>query len=698
MSLRTRGCLIVTFMLAVLVTACASDGNAPGGSSIFGSVFGADLDARQTRELGDADDAGIQQAARPGEIMYLGSGTSGGSGSNQTTSSHEPGNVTLNFQNADIREVVQSILGDALKLNYSIDPQVVGTVTISSARPLARDDLLIMLESVLRMNGAALVREGEGYRVVEQTFAVAGYADIGDARPGFGISILPLRYVSAQTVISLIDGFAAPAGTVRAESARNLLIVLGGSAERKAAIETALSFDQDWMQDQVAAILPLRNTKPETVIPELERIFKTTRGDIGADTVQFIPMSRLKAVLVVAAQRDTIESARNWVQRLDNEDANLNAKVYVYRVKYRDAQKLATLLNQIFMGGGATSAEAPSEQIEPDAAAVVTEDYIGLGDLVAQPAEGALPEGFEPVAAADATPGTQTRIQADPSNNSVVIFSDAETRQDILEALSRIDVPQLQVAINVTMAEIRLTDQLRYGVQYFIEHDDKGSIGLFGSSVARIGQEVPGFNFLLGTRSSPDLVISAFDEITDVQILSSPSLVVVENETARFLVGDEIPIVTRSVTSVQDPEAPVSNEIEYRNTGIILQVKPRVSENGVVSLEIEQEISSVAGGSTTLTPTIAKRQVSSQISVVDGQTVLLGGLISEQSNQGRAGIPGLNRIKGIGNLFGRTGQGGSRTELIILIRPNVIRDSQNAQHVAEELRSRMWSLGSSQAR
>ncbi len=233
------------------------------------------------------------------------------------------------------------------------------------------------------------------------------------------------------------------------------------------------------------------------------------------------------------------------------------------------------------------------------------------------------------------------------------------------------------------MAEIRLTDQLRYGVQFFLENNE-GSFGLFGGTAAAIGQAAPGFNFLLGSQSNPDVIITAFDEITDVQILSSPSLVVVENETANFQVGDQVPITTRTVTPVESGTAPVSNEIEYRDTGIILQVKPRISENGLVQLEIEQEISAVAGGAA-LTPVITNRKVSSSISVVDGQTVLLGGLISDQTDRGRSGLPGLSR------LFGQKSQGTNRIELIIMIRPTVIRDGQDAQRVAEALRGRMWN-------
>lgn len=719
---RTSFPLLLLLSAALALAGCAAGGQSSGFNGIS-SIFDQDLSARSANN-GTAAPQRVADAGS-GEAVYLGTGN-GNEGSGQTVSSFEPGDVSLNFENADIREVVQSILGNTLGENYVIDPNVAGSVTVSSARPLKRDDLLPVLEVILQMNGAALVREGPNYRVTLEGSAVAGTADIGDARAGYGISILPLRYVSAQALISLIDGFGVRPGTVRAEAARNLLIVLGNGADRKAALETALTFDADWMQDQSVAILPLRRTKPEAIIPELERIFSSRQGGVGADLVQFLPMPRMRAVLVVSPRKNVIENARVWVQRLDVENPDLNANVAVYRVKYRDARKLADLLNGLFAGQGGASVSAASN-VEPGAEPVTTEgmtsgfqqDYQG-GDQQGQDQSGqnqdliaggpagepgapvtpeivGAPQGAEPGA------GAPVRIQADVANNSLVIFANLEMRQQLLEALERIDVPQLQVAINVTMAEIRLNDQLRYGIQYFLRGNtvglgNVGAATLFSGLATSIGQAAPGFNFVLGSSSNPSVIIDAFDSITDVQVLSSPSLVVVENETARFQVGDQIPIVTRTVTSVQDPEAPVSNEVEYRDTGIILNVKPRIAENGVVSLEIGQEISNVASGGNSLTPTISTRTVKSSISVVDGQSVLLGGLITEQTGRSRQGIPALHRIRGLGGLFGQRNNQNNRVELIILIRPTVIRGSEDAQHVAEELRSRLWGLGATQAR
>jgi len=709
--LRRIALIAVSAALALSVGACAtSPGSrqANGQGTVVSAIFDTDLSAKTPRGRSRGSGAQIASAGRRGEAIYHGSGSGGGS--NATVSSYNPGEITLNFQNADLREVIQAILGDALQKNYTVDPTVSGTVTMSSARPVAEDDLLPILETVLRMNGAAMVRDGDVYNIYPEASAVSGGGDVGDAKPGYGISILPLRYTSAQTLISLIDGFGTRPGSVRAETARNLLLVLGNSADREAAIETALSFDADWMEDQSVAILPLQNAKPEAVIRELERIFKAGQDGIGAETVQFLPMSRLRAVLVVSQQRDLIERARTWVQRLDSENPDLESNIYVYRVKYRDAKNLATLLNQLFSSAPGVPGEDPAQQVDPRADAVSTgtggfsEGFDeGFGDDDAEPEEGeATTEdpvlvGSEPVDSTTLPAGTGPRIQADVSNNSVVIYADLETRAKVLEALTHLDVPQIQVAINVTMAEIRLTDELRYGIQYFVKNRDNGSFGFFGTAANNISRVTPGFNLLLGSEQSPDLIISAFDQITDVQVLSSPSLVVVENEVARFQVGDQIPIVTRTVTDTEDLTT-TSNEVEYRDTGIILSVKPRVSEDGLVAMTIEQEISSVSAGSDTLTPTISNRRVASSISVADGQTVLLGGLISEQSGGSRSGLPGINRTKILGDLLGRRNRSGNRSELIILIRPSVIYDGQDAQNVANELRSKLWTLGASQAR
>jgi general secretion pathway protein D len=255
----------------------------------------------------------------------------------------------------------------------------------------------------------------------------------------------------------------------------------------------------------------------------------------------------------------------------------------------------------------------------------------------------------------------------------------------------------MQVAIDATVAEITLKDELQYGVQFFLKSKFKGNEGSIGFGASDVlSRVIPGGNLVLGSNQDPRVVINALRQITDVNVLSSPALVVLDNQQAMLQVGDEVPIATRSEVGVIVPNAPVVNNIEMRNTGVILKVTPRVNANGVVTLDIVQEISNVVKNSAdtaTLTPTISQRKVQSSVAVASGQTVLLGGLISNRSEKNRSGLPILSELKFIGDIFSQNTGSSERTELIIFIRPQIIRDGIDAQLVAEELRSKLSIIG-----
>jgi general secretion pathway protein D len=305
------------------------------------------------------------------------------------------------------------------------------------------------------------------------------------------------------------------------------------------------------------------------------------------------------------------------------------------------------------------------------------------------------------------------RITADVANNSILVFADQPSHRLVEQTLRQIDRPQLQVAIDATIAEVTLNDNLNYGVQFFLKSkdvglgDDKGSIiNSIGGAI--LAQTFPGFNFVLGSRAEPRLILDALHGVTDVKILSTPSIVVLNNQVATLQVGDEVPISTGTATVLTSNNT-VVNTIDYRNTGVILRVLPRVNVNGNVILEIEQEISNVSKASTAtssnsttpnLTPTVSQRRVKSSISVASGQTVLLAGLISDQEDLDRKGIPILDSIPGIGNLFATQNRTNTRTELILFIRPQIIRTPVDANVVAEELRSKLHGrlVGSTPAR
>jgi general secretion pathway protein D len=288
------------------------------------------------------------------------------------------------------------------------------------------------------------------------------------------------------------------------------------------------------------------------------------------------------------------------------------------------------------------------------------------------------------------------RITADPINNTLLIYANQENYRVIEQTLRQLDRPQLQVSIDATIAEITLNENLSYGVQFFLKSrdvgagDDKGSAVLSRTGSAILSRTLPGFNFLLGTEAEPRLILDALRGVSDVKVLSTPSVVVLDNQVATLQVGDQVPVATASATVLTGTGAPVVNTIDYRNTGVILRVVPRINANGNVLLDIEQEISNVAAGSAgSLTPTVSQRRVKSSIAVASGQTVLLAGLISERTDTGRTGIPLVDQLGELGKLIGSNNKTAQRTELIIFIRPQIIRDGVDAMRVAEELRTKL---------
>jgi general secretion pathway protein D len=652
----------------------------------------------------------------------------------QSTSTPSGDGFELNFENTPVTTVAKVVLGDILGLGYTIDPRVQGTVSLASGRPVPKKDVLFVLESVLRTSNAALLHDTAGYRIVPAGDAVGnGSVDRAAAgnspEPGYGITVIPLRYVSVQTVSKLLDSFAAKAGSIRADPSRNLLLVQGSGAERRSVVDTVLSFDADWMQGQSVGIYPVRNTTPDPVVAELEKIMDTGDGGLSQNLVKFQPIGRLNAILVVAKKPELLRTAATWIGRLDSAETT-STGVKVYRVHYGDARQLARLLNDMYAGGSSGSLDSATNQIAPGAGLTATSSDIGGAPM--SPADRLTGGGQSPLGgggqqsaltgartpAGDSTQNnaapslnslssnTRTggaaggpilpgiRITADVSNNALLIYASQESYRIIERTLNQLDRPQLQVAFDATIAEVTLNDNLNYGVQFFLQSRDVGLPTDVGSIInsaggAVLGQALPGFNFLVGSQATPRVILNALHSYTDVKVLSNPSLVVVNNGVATLQVGDSVPIATGTATVLSANNA-VVNTINYQNTGIILRVVPRVNSNGTIMLDVEQEISEVAPSSAgSLTPTISQRKVKSTLSVSDGQTVLLAGLISETQSVTRSGIPVLDQIPKIGNIFTQNLKGIQRTELIIFIRPQVIRDSVDASVVAEELRSKM---------
>jgi general secretion pathway protein D len=744
---------LVLFLSSILLTACIvtadqsveSNPKDPRAQDLADRIRSIDLLPRQTTDTGATGlkrGGGDKQAAiylsdgttPPGAELIERDGVGSGSG------------YDLNFENAPVATVAKVILGDVLGVGYTIDPRVQGTVTLASVRPVAKADALYVLENALRMSNVALLRDrAGGYRLLPSNEAGPGGLDrAGSAEAGQGISVVPLRYVSAQTVFKLLDAFGVKATTTRPDTGRNTLIITGSGSDRKAAIDTILSFDADWMRGQSVGIFPVRNSTPEPVISEIEKIMDSGEGGLTQSVIKFQPIARLNSILVVSQKPEYLKRAGVWIARLDKSDTDgVNLKAYPLR--YGNSKQIVALLNDMLTGrGSGGSLDSASSQVSPGGGISMSSSGGGAvaalsglppntGASGAYPsAAGSTPLTARPAPTAIPAPGAQdsglgglgglgggarpagggilpnARITADVTNNAVLVYADQESQRIVEQTIRQIDRPQRQIAIEATIAEVTLNDQLNYGVQFFLA-SQKGSISntITGASTsttaiepasnavnaaagALLGRVLPGFNFLIGSENSPRVILDALHGVTTVKVLSNPSLVVLDNQAATLQVGDQVPFSTGTAT-VLTANNTVVNTIDYKNTGIILRVLPRANANGNIVLDIEQEISNVAAGAPTLTPTISQRRVKSSIAVTSGQTVLLAGLISETENKQRQGIPLLDSIPGVGDAFSHQNTARARTELILFIRPTVIKDAVDAHVIAEEMRSKMNS-------
>jgi general secretion pathway protein D len=527
------------------------------------------------------------------------------------------------------------------------------------------------------------------------------------------------------------------------------------------------------MRGQAVGIFPIQSSNPEPIIAELEKILDSGEGGLSQNVVKFQPVARMNAILVVTRKPDMLRTAETWIKRLDAADTSRTG-VHVYRVKYGEARQLARVLNDVFVGGSSSSLDTPASQVAPRSGLSTTSSFdrtatnnqsgtagqtataggsstsggtgrnsgSGFGSTtLGTGANSATANALDTRSPGGGGGGGQpvlegVRITADVTGNTLLIFASQENYQIIERTLGQLDRPQLQVAIDATVAEVTLNDSLNYGVQFFIQSRNLGLKPDTGSALnipavnsnsvnsasnlasttstatsattatssvvstatnAFLSRTIPGFNFLVGAEAQPNVIINALHAVTDVKVLSNPSLVVIDNQVATLIVGDDVPIQTGTanvLNSATSTSNTVFNSIDYRSTGIILRVSPRISVNGNVRLDIEQEISQVVNStnsSTTAnpTPTISQRKVKSSVSVASGQTVLLAGLIQEQQERDRNGIPGLDQIPKLGDLFSNTTKTTARTELIIFIRPQIIRDSVDAHFVAEELRTKL---------
>lgn len=640
------------------------------------------------------------------------------------------GDVTLNFAEATVQEVAKVVLGDILKQNYAIDPGVKGTVSLQTSRPIARTAILPMLEIALRMNGAALIQDQGLYRIAPLSNAPRGsLAPRSDERgklgPGYQIQVVPLRFIAAAEMQKILEPFVGEGGVLKVDERRNLLILAGSSQELRNWLATVEMFDVDWLKGHSVGLFHLEYAEAKTVAEELGRILAgKAEGRLG-EVIRIEPLDRLNAVLVISPQVRYIEEMRTWVERLDRAGGGSGAGLYVYQARNRKAAELASVLGSLFSGQKEAAVGPEAARLAPGLEPVRLESpetrkvggpqpgqigssaVAGTAGLLSSTTSAGLLSSTTPaatparpvapaVAQELSLPGGGVRIMADEPNNSVLVLADAMQYKIIESALKRMDQAPLQVLIEASIIEVSLGGDLSYGLEWFFKNNSvsSGKTGIGKLDLregAGIGPVVPGFSYtLVGAADTVHAVLNALASETQLNVLSSPSLMVLDNRKAKIRVGEQVPVST----SVQVASSTLAfQSYQFKDTGVALAVSPRVNAGGLVSMEINQEVTDLgAVEATTNQRKFLQRSIESVVGVHSGQTIVLGGLIMEKNSNSESGIPGLYRIPLFGKLFGMTEEKKQRTELLVLITPKVVRNQQDASDITEEFRKRLKTM------
>jgi general secretion pathway protein D len=663
----------------------------------------------------------------------------------------ETGDVMLNFADTDIKEVIRQILGDMLHLNYAVDPAVAGTATLQTNQPLPKTQLLTTLETLLNQNGATMVKNGNLYRVIPSAVALTEPSMAGDVT--FGSQIEELHYTSARDLARVLQPFVGDGARVIADSGRNALLVSGEPGARSTIISMIHAFDIDIMANQSYALFPVTSGDPGKVASELQKVFQTEGDSALSGIVRVIPMERVNAVLIVSPQGRYIDEARRLFQLVERARLKTARTWHVYYVQNGDSGDLSNVLQRAFnpkeaaqdktTTGGSTAPGRQQAQIggtqaqgssgfnngnqnggtgaqggvgspggaggiggsPPTGSASGPAGGAGTGTDTSQ--SGGAGGGDElpmPVAETDSLSAPQAdenansiRIIANHKNNAILFYATAEETSTIEGMLHKIDIVPLQVRIDATIAEVTLNDRLKYGTQFYFQNGGLSALlteGKTASGTAAPGGDLPGFILSKGT-SAVHATISALQAITNVRVLSSPQLLVLDNQMARLQVGDNVPYLTQSAQSTITSTASIINSVAYQETGVILQVVPKVNSGGLVTLDISQEVSDVAttSSSTIDSPTFSERKVRSHVVIQDGQTVGLAGLIRDNVSRGNSGIPYLKDIPVLGSLFSTQDNTRQRTELLILITPHVLQDQRDARSLTQDMREKLTNAG-----
>jgi general secretion pathway protein D len=637
------------------------------------------------------------------------------------------GSATFNFEGESVHEVVKAILGDMLGQNYVLAPGVQGTVTLGTPKPVSQAEALNLLEMVLGWNNARLVYSGGRYNIIPADQALAGSVaprtgPASNAR-GYEVRVVPLRFISASEMKKLLEPYALPNAIVHVDATRNVIALAGTRTELENYLRTVEIFDVDWLSGMSVGVFPLRTGRATRVVTDLEKVFGNDSKTPSAGMFRFMSLEGANAVLVITPQAAYLDQIQQWLARIDGAGAGAGSRLFSYELKYVKALELAQRLADVFraIGSSASSMErssdgdsnvslmprAESGQIGGMNSNISPSDYRSGSSSNSGNSAGLLSfnqrDNGNSVVTLDVA-GARVGVTAVEETNTLLVRASTSAWQSIFEVIERLDVMPLQVHIEAQIAEVSLTGDLSYGVNWYLEHAitdnglqpfaEPGAGGpsrwsALAGSIGGVSGAGPVWTL---AKNDVAAVISALEEVSDVRLLQTPSIFVRNNAEATLNVGSRIPISSVTVAPRSGTDNSYS-QVQYLDTGVILNVRPRVTKNGVVFLDIAQEVSSPgsipdANGNVR----INTRKLQTQVAVHAGETVMLAGLISDGTTTGSSGIPGLSRIPLLGGFFGRKNRSNDRSEVLVLITPSIALDLKDVSRITDEYGQKFKAL------
>ena len=762
MQLRERGTrTVLALAVCQLLIACAQPAN-----NTFVSHFGASSYSFPTAEDPLDDDGakkdGQESQAKP--RLMLGDGTVLAAPAAMPAVKGNP--VKLSFEDAPLSQVVRAILGDLLKQDFVLHPPIEGRVTLNTQKPVPADQALNLLETALQAHGMAMVRDTKGAFHVGKAEALKNLgasvrqAGAGALAPGLGAIIVPLQYIGAAEMASILKPMMGDANILRVDSIRNLLVLAGTRAQAEGWLDMVRTFDVNLLKGMSVGVFPLKYVTIQEVNSALQMLNSgaaaagvaaaaapgaaPAKPGAGAaaqaggqpavadggsffGALRILPLERLNSVLIVTPRAEYLQEAQRWIAKLDQPGAGgSQARLNIYRVQNGNASHLASVLGGVFGNGQSTGSQANSG-VAPGLGTSMGSTGSnmgsgfggGLGGGLGTSVSSGLGSGMGGGLGLGRNQGMQTqsggvqgqtrggvtnvshidgvRIMADELNNSVLIWGAPAEYERIEAALKRLDVPPTQVLIEASIIEVTLNDSLKYGLQWAFRgglgNSSSSGSGSLGNPSGGVSDALSsGFSYTISSAAGRvQALLSALSTKTNLKVVASPSLMVLDNHTAAIVVGNQQPYQSAQIRSAEGGSTTTS--IQYKDTGVNLQVTPSVNAGNLVTMSVVQSVTDVGPvDEPTQQRSFLQRQIASRVAVRSGESIVMGGLIQENANQGRSGLPYLHDIPVVGNLFGTTEKTTVRTELVVVITPRVVRSDVDIRAVTDSLKVQMNSL------